>query len=474
MIDILVDREVAIRDSRKSFWKFCKALHGYKNNWKHLKILCDVLQQFFEGKLINKEIKKPYKKLMINLPPRHYKTRTMILFCCWILGVDRTQTIISTGYSDDLATEFSRYTRDEIQREKNTSYDIVYSDIFPETKIKKGDASAKKWALEEQHFSYLGSGFGASITGRGCKIAVIDDQIKNYEEACNEMLLDKKWEWYINTFKSRFEEGVKEIIIMTRWTDQDICGRILNDEKEKDNWYHLKMSAKDENGKMLCPDMLSEESYEEKRRTIGDDVFEANYNQNTIEKKGLLYQKFLEYKELPNTYWSRFCAIDVADQGDDYLCAVCGLVNGRNFYLLDVVYTKQPQEITEQLVVNMIINNKIRFCRVESNAGGRAFGRNIGRILNERRYFQCQIMPFTQRENKMARILSNSSNVENQILYPQGWTYIWREFARALKSFMRSKRNRNDDAPDALTMVIEFVNLTMGGLRGIKASDLGL
>ena len=75
--------EKRIRLARKSFWEFCKLLHGYKDHWWHLELLCNTLQEFFENKLLD-ETGKPYRKIMINMPPRHYKTRTLILFSACI------------------------------------------------------------------------------------------------------------------------------------------------------------------------------------------------------------------------------------------------------------------------------------------------------------------------------------------------------------------------------------------------------
>lgn len=466
-----VQRELAIRNAQDNFWSFCQILHDYKNSYEHLILLCDTLQKFFENKLLD-ENNKPYRKLMINMPPRFFKTRTMILFCSWILGKNKDLTIISTSYSDDLATEFSRFTRDEIQREKNLSYDIVYSDIFPDTKIKQGDASASKWSLEGRHFTYLGAGFGASITGKGAKIAIIDDQIKNYEEANNEMLLDKKWEWYVGTFKSRFEEGVKEIIVMTRWTNKDICGRILEDEIESKQWFVLKMEAKMED-KMLCPEMLSEESYNEKKRLMPDDVFQANYHQVTIEKKGLLYQQFKEYIDLPLTFSGRYCFVDPADQGDDSFVGICGIQRIRDFYITDILHTKEAQEVTQKLLGDMIIRNNIYQIWIESNFG-RAFSILLDKYLREKKYFKYQIFPFHQESNKMSRILTNAANVENQIYYPQLWNIRFPEFHREIKSFMRSKKNKHDDAADCLTMIVEHINKVYGINPNLKASDLGL
>lgn len=83
-----------------------------------------------------------------------------------MFGQNPSEKIITASYNDDVASDFSRYTRDEITKEKASMLDICYSDIFPDTRIKKGNASFEKWALEGQHFSYLGAGIGGSVTSK--------------------------------------------------------------------------------------------------------------------------------------------------------------------------------------------------------------------------------------------------------------------------------------------------------------------
>ena len=108
-----------------------------------------------------------YTKLMINMPPRHGKSRTLVNFCDWILGEDKHNKIITVSYNTDAATDQSRYVRDGIMMKKNLPTDIVYSDIFPASKIAKGNSSFMKWSLEGCFFNYLGAGLEGTLTGRG-------------------------------------------------------------------------------------------------------------------------------------------------------------------------------------------------------------------------------------------------------------------------------------------------------------------
>jgi hypothetical protein len=161
------NNEVKSELSRRFFWKFCKTISPdyYTDDKPYLKKICDTLQNLYEGKLL-KNNGTPYRNLNIEIPPRHGKSRTLTNFSAWILGKDNTNKIITASYNDDLAQDFSRFTRDIISEDKVNPDDLVYSDIFS-AKIKHGDAAAHKWALDGQFFNYKGTGIQGSLTGKG-------------------------------------------------------------------------------------------------------------------------------------------------------------------------------------------------------------------------------------------------------------------------------------------------------------------
>ncbi len=428
-----------------------------------MKLLCETLQKLYEGKLL-KEDGTAYTKLMMNMPPRHGKSRTLINFCIWLLGKYKSNRVITCSYNDDAASDFSRYTRDGIAEEKTYPHEVVYEDIFPKSKIKKGNASYQQWALEGEFFNYKGAGIGGSITGKGCNISIVDDPVKDAETALNDRALDKIWTWYSGTFLSRKEEGAIEIVNMTRWAKKDICGRILAGP-EADQWYLLKLEAKDEEGKMLCPELLSEESYESLRINMVPEIFRANYHQEPIDQKGKLYSHFKTYTELPRDKDGELlkeriiCYADTADEGDDYLCAIAGIEYDGEIYVIDLLYTKKGMEITEPQTAEFLVRNKVNLAKIESNNGGRSFARNVERILwQDYQTRKIYIKWFHQSKNKKARIISNSSYVINHIYFPHNWQGRWPKYYEAMNSYQKEGRNRNDDGPDATTGLAEMVD----------------
>lgn len=452
--------QITIELCKRSFWHFCKnqAPDFYKDERTYLKELCNTLQSLYEGKLLQED-GTPYKKLVIQLPPRHGKSRTLTNFSAWILGKNVKNKLITGSYNDDLAQDFSRFTRDIISQERAKEKDIIYCDIFPETRIKHGDSSYKKWALEGQFFNYKGTGIGGSITGRGSNILITDDPIKDAETAYNDTALKKIWLWYVGTFLSRVEEGGIQIICMTPWCKKDLVSRIL--EKEND-WYIISMPVYDGN-KMLCPELFSYDTFIERKDISDEAIFSANYMMKRIDIEGLLYgTNFKTYTDLPKdedgkelTSANRMWA-DTADKGSDYLCAIFGRKYKGYTYITDVYYTKDSVETTEPELAFRIIDHKATHARIEGNAGGHAIGNHIKRILEDKYKWYGTIFDyFTQTKNKESRILSNAAQVKEKIIFPVDWKQRWPDFYRDVTTFMKEGKNANDDAPDTLTQIVE-------------------
>lgn len=466
-IEIL--REYNIREARKSFWHFCTMIDPilYKEHRHHLKTLCENLQDLYEKKLINPNTGNPYRKLILSMPPRHGKSRTLVLFCAWLLGVDVNNKIISTSYNNDTACEFSRFTRDTIEENtRKSKYDILYSDMFPKSKIKQGDASVQKWSLEGQFFNYLGSGTGGSVTGRGCNILICDDLIKNEEEANNEALLDKVWKWYTGTLLSRKEEGSLEIVCMTRWNSKDPIGRIKAGD-DAINWYDLCMKAYDEeNDTMLCPDLLSKSSYEDLKLNIGHSIIEANYQQNPVNEKGRLYTSLMTYTQLPPI--DRFISYtDTADKGSDALVTFIGGIYNGDLYITDIYYSLESMETTEVELARVLFNHKPFRNKIEGNNGGEGFARNVRRLLWETHNTKMiNIETFHQSKNKESRILTASSYVNQHVFFPLGWEKKYKEVYAEIYGYQKNGKNKHEDCCDSLTGLCEMVE-EMGVFSGI-------
>lgn len=418
---MMIDKETIkhyakIELARREFFGFCQAMAAdfYKSDRQYLIDLCHEMQDFYES---DDDI------LIVNEPPRHGKSRTASMFAQWVFGQDQSAKIMTGSYNETLSTTFSKAVRNGISTAKADPKVIVYSDIFPHVRIARGDGAMNLWSLEGGYNNYLATSPTGTATGFGATLLIIDDLIKNAEEANNEATLEKHWDWFTNTMLSRLEEGGKIIIIMTRWASGDLAGRALEHfAEEKKKVRHLSMKALQDDGTMLCEEVLSRESYDMKVRAMGEDIASANYQQIPIDIKGKLYSSFKTYTELPKDFMGIYSYCDTADQGDDYLCNIIWGVYQREAYVLDVIYTKQPMEITEPAVAQALFAFQVNKERIESNSGGRAFARNVKRILEtELKSNRTDVTWFHQSKNKVARIVSNATWVMQHIYFPLNW-----------------------------------------------------
>lgn len=483
---LYTDIPVRYQQAADNFWEYCKQINPkfFKDSRPHLKEIANTLQAIYEGRVIKfagdlewkmvsqeekqllvlKQIEhRTCRQLMLNIPPRHGKSYTVSLFADWCFGKNKENRIIAVTYNDILAGRFSVNVRDGIEATKVDQSITVFNDIFPAVHIKYGDSAKGMWSLEGQYFSYLGAGFGGTITGVGCSIGIIDDPVKNHQEAFNDDLLDNQYQWYTDTFLSRIEEDGIQIIIMTRWSSKDLCGRLQADE-DGDEWYVLKMQAclNEEIGEMLCPELFSYKSYLKKKRKMSAPIFYANYQQTPIDLQGALYQKFQEYDHIPvddegNPLFTEIKAYcDTADTGSDKLCDIIYGVYNMEAYILNIIYTADKMELTEQEVAKAYHTFRVNHADIESNNGGRGFARAVRRILEtEYGSNHTDIEDFYQSANKVSRIKSNASWVQNHIYYPKNWMHKWPEYYQDMRTYQADKKNVHDDAPDATTGIAE-------------------
>nr|DAR29084.1 MAG TPA: Terminase [Caudoviricetes sp.] len=451
--DPLLQQQLKIELSRREFWQYCKLTSPdfYSNDRGFLHDLADKLQWFVED--------AEQQIMVVNMPPRHGKSRTATKFVQWLFGKYGIDKKVMTGsYNETLSGTFAKAVRDVIA-EKPTEGILTYGDIFPGTKIKYGEAAAQKWSLEgSQQANYLATSPTGTATGFGCNIMIIDDLIKNSEEAYNESVLQKQIDWFNNTMLSRTENDFKIIIIMTRWSTKDLAGYVL---ANYDNVVHINYKAVQDDGAMLCEAILSYKDYKIKTKNMNKDIILANYQQEPIDVKGRLYSHIKTYTDIPrdskgnNLFKYILNYTDTADTGGDYLCSICYGMYESTYYILDVLYTKEPMEVTEPATAQMLTNNNVGNALIESNNGGRGFSRNVIRELKSLGNTHTKIQWFFQSKNKTSRILSNSTGVMQNVLFPVNWEDRWPDFAEAIRKYQKEGKNAHDDAPDALTGVYE-------------------
>lgn len=503
-------RRLRIALSQKDFWLFCRSIAPdfYKENRPHLKKICNLLQAFYEDRIwkpsiiIEDQYGKPVirpkpnsdwqvadKKgdippdayicddFKMHIPPRHGKSRTLIYFECWCFGQWIRNSVITVSYNEDVASEFSRFVRDEIMKERNDEDTIVMNDVFPSVRIKDDDASVNKWSLQGSHFSYLGTGINGGTTSKGGTIQVVDDPIKDALTALNEIELDKQWSWFNDTFLSRTDapQGRRKLILNhTRWSSRDIAGRIesmidpLTGTPMNDMWYTLTMKVMDEaTGEMLCEDILSRNSFYKITANMSPTIMRANYFQEPLDVQGRLYTNIKEYSELPSNIMRIRAECDPADTGKDYLCYIAYAETTDHYaYVLDVIYDDSRVEVTMPKMAKSLIENNVSKLVGESNSGGRLLFKNLKDYLEkELHWYKTFIESRSNQSNKEARINNMSDIVQSRIFMPPNWQKRFDKFYKDVYKYINGGKNAHDDGPDCLTRVAERIteSLNVGG-----------
>lgn len=450
----------AIDKAIDNFWGFCVYMDpGFFTEGKpHLKEIAEAFQRVADGLI---------KKLAISMPPRAGKSYITSMFCAWLIGKYPEDSIMRNSYAAELAEKFSYDIRQIVQTGK-------YLRVFPNVKLKADKKAVNDWAITEaKQTTYFCAGVGGPVTGKGCnRAAILDDPIKNIEEALSETVLENKWNWYTSTHLSRLESGCPEIHIATRWSKKDIIGRLI--EEWPEDWMVITIPALTESGETFCQEIKSTKEYMDLKKVTEDFIWEAEYMQNPIESKGLLFPvdslKRFSLKDLANKTPDGIVGYtDTADQGDDFLCSPVGKKFGDYTYITDVVFTQEGVEITEPLVAQQIIDTKCDIMKIESNSGGKSFANNVRKILRVLKN-TCAVIFEPNMQNKETRILMQAGYIKEFFYfrddYEPGSDYD--KFMRQLISYVKIGKNKHDDAPDGLTGLAQYVKLMQKPVEEIK------
>lgn len=433
----------------------------------YLKEICDAIQEFEND---DNEL------LIINMPPRHGKSRTATNAASWLLGRNPKYKIMTGTYNTILSTKFSKQVRNIINACKDKKR-VVFSDIFTDVRMKYGSSSAGMWGLEgNEEDNYLATSPNGSSTGIGCDFLIIDDLIKKKYEAYHAEYLRQLFEdWITDTLYSRLEGKRKILVFMTRWSTKDPCGRLIQMFTEQKRKFRIisKKAYDLKTDKMLNPKILNKEQYDLLIQTIGEDIVRANYDQEPIDKKGKLYSRFLTYNpadirtiDNPNgriIFKEVRARADTADKGEDYLAmTIYGVTVDKKAYILDIYYTQDDMETTEMEAAKRLIKYNPYIFRAESNNGGRGWSRAVERNYKDMGGTRTIFKPYTQTLNKEARILSESSFVQDNIYFPMDWNVRFREAYNSMNEYQRQGKNDHDDIQDNITSIAEELDINSG------------
>ncbi len=467
--------ELARRDLRD----FARFVHRPMSFTSFHESYYQILEKFADGKI---------RRLIVTLPPQHGKSLgASVLLPAWLLGIDPDCRIAVASYSFSLAAKFNR----QIQRVMDSRN---YRLAFPASRLKQGGEkgytrTAEEFEIVGHNGGLIATGREGSLTGNPVDVMILDDLYKDALEANSPTVRDNAWEWYTSVVRTRLHNASRELIVFTRWNDDDLIGRIGRKERivdlrsadqigdtPADHWFRLNFEAIKESaptpldprpeGEPLWPERHSLRLLEEKRE-LDRVMFSCMYQGAPLTRDQLLYGDALRtYSALPEEEIIRKGNYtDTADTGDDFLCSVCYDVSREGMvYVTDVVYTQETMEYTEEAVAAMLNRQQTRVATVESNNGGRGFARQVQRMARV-----TKVEWFHQGANKESRILTNAPTVLRHVVMPADWRSRWPDFATHLGGYRRTFRlNRWHDAADVLTGIVEVEVLNARGDKGVR------
>ena len=226
------------------------------------------------------------KRVLITMPPRHGKSEMCsVRFPAWYLGRNPDKRIIIASYAADLAERFSRQVRAIVCGER-------YPAIFPGVQLAQDSRSVATWDIAGRRGGLKAVGVGGPLSGFGTNCLLIDDPVKNRAEAQSEVYRNAVYDWYTSTAYTRLEEGGAVIVIMTRWHEDDLMGRILAAEAAGDTtegWHVLHMPAVDDEGRALWPEKYDSAALDNIRQTIGEYDWNALYLGRPVPREGAMF-----------------------------------------------------------------------------------------------------------------------------------------------------------------------------------------
>lgn len=436
------------------------SFEGYEAGWIH-KDICTKLEQFVQDILDNK---KP--RLMLFLPPRAGKS-----FICserlpaWFIGNNPSANVIVASYSADLSQSFSKKALDLFQSGYHRS-------IFPSVELDENKQTADNW-LTIKGGGYKSVGVGGSLTGHGAHLLIIDDPVKDWEQASSKTVRDKIWNWFQSTAYTRLmpkKSGC--LVIQTRWHEDDLSGRIVKDMQENEDdpraekWEIISYPAiaeRDEEhrsvGESFHPERFDMDTLYKIRKSVGPRVWSALYQQNPRPEGGRYIDsrwfKIIKKEEVPKTLrWVRGwdLAVKAKESNDETASTKCALDDEGNLYLADQIVYRKVWGASKATIVETALKENIPI-GIESPSAMAIAIEEIKTALLGSRVFVKEVYPA---KDKLTRALPWIDLAEQgKVFLVEG---LWvQPFLDQCEAFDPIQARQSDDRIDSVTVGHEII-----------------
>lgn len=435
--------------ARRHFLNYCEYVH--RGAWipgKHHKLVCEKLDAVVRGEIRN---------LMVWMPPQHGKSMCITeTFPSYYLGRFPDRRVMEVSYNDTFAQKFGRKNREKIEEYGSRLWNIGLSPI---------NHSASNWDLDRRRGGMISVGFGGAATGEGSDLMIIDDPIKNRQEADSKTMRDRVWDEYTSTFSTRVHPGSPVIIVMTRWHEDDLCGRLLSGEYGPVlDWdiVRLPAVAEDEDdllgrkeGEALWPENGYDEAWLEMQKgKVGSYGFAGLYQQRPAPSEGgILKRSWFQFYDVLPEHGQQVQSWDCTFKDGDNHDFVAGHVwqkSGANYYLVDRVHDHMGIADTMRSIRTLTAKHpKASGKLVEDKANGTA-------VIELLRKEISGMIPIDPQGGKVVRAQAIAPYAEaGNIFLPDPRKAPWiHDFLEECAAFPNAA---HDDDVDAMTQAINYM-----------------
>lgn len=403
------------------------------------------------------------KRLMITMPPRHGKSMLASeFFPAWYIGRNPDHYVVTATYAQELADDFGRKVKNQIE-------DEAYKAIFPGVALADDSKSAKRFHIDGslggfehstgQRGAFYAVGVGGPLTGRGAHLLLIDDPVKNREDAESEIIRKKTKDWYTSTAYTRLMPGGRIVVIQTRWHEDDLAGW-LQTEHAHEGWVVLDLPAINEAGEALWPDQYDIPALEKIRRALPPRDWSALYQQRPSPETGDYFKRewirtvnVIPPRDSLNIYGASDYA--VTSEGGDYTVhVVVGMDPEGRLYLLDLWRGQSSSDVWIESFCDLVLKWKPIGWAEETGQIRSGIGPHLERRQRERKAFVFR-EAFPTRGDKAVRAQSIRGRMALDGLYVQKDAPFLAELIREMMSFPVGV---HDDQVDALGLAGQLLD----------------
>lgn len=417
--------------------------------------------------------------LSISLPPGVGKSSTAIFFLCWLAGKYPDEPILTGSHSNS----FIRGVYDECLRILDAQGEYLWHDVFPGIGVCNTNAKdcridvGKPKRFETLEFTSIGTG-NAGLYRAGT-LLFCDDLVSGIEVALSKERLDKLWDIYTTDLRQRKKgEQTKELHIATRWSVHDVIGRLERLYEGNPRAKFIAIPALDMNEEsnfMFKYGVGFTTEFYKKQRDIMDEVsWLALYQNQPIEREGLLYHpdELQWYFELPDAKDREpdaiYAVCDTKDKGSDYCVMPIAYQYGQQYYIEDFICDNSNPDVVEARLVSILLKHHVQMTRFESNSAGGRIAQKVQEEVRKRGGRTKITTKFTT-ANKETKIITAAGYVKEHFLFKSDNQS--KEYQTALKfltGYTMAGKNKHDDVPDALSMLVDFVDSQHYGTIEVK------